>query len=271
MGHQIYKSKDVQVGATTIAVRQPIFKGQAGVDSLVRDVLTEARRLLDETLRLCNSSGFQRDIDRGVVTAAVPRGLFEKLFLTPPTNDLLSTVWARLALIRQGLNEPFGLKVYTQGDSSTNGYVNKYFPISRLIAHEGSTGKWKSRMGLGSIHFGSCARVDGEVLRDAQYKSALVGRGEIHVSFERLNSPMGPKTLIHEAAHKFTNMADFSYMYDFRYAKPMDTAKAMMNADSFAWLCFLAPGAAAATAQRRQNQVAANSDDGIGDLSALFG
>jgi len=271
MGRQIYTTRDVVVGATKIKVRQPIFKGRDGVDVLIRNVLTEARRLVNETVDLCNPSGAVKDIKSGAFIAKVPHGLFQKLFLAPPSHQLLSTVWENLGRIQYGLNEPFGLKTYTQGDGSTNGYVNKYFPISRMIKHTGSDGKVRDRISFGSIHFGRCARVDGAALHDARYGEALVGRGDIHVSFERLNSPMGPKTLIHEAAHKFANRGDFSYMYDFQYAKAITAADTLLNADSYAWLCFLAPSAASATANRRHNQAAAQSDDAMDGVSALFG
>jgi hypothetical protein len=270
MGGQIYVTKSVMVGGTKIEVRQPLFKGRDGVLDLVKDVTTDARRLMNETLSLCNPSGFMKDARRGTIKGGVPDGLFQTLFLQPPDHQVLSTIWAKLVLISAALNAPFALKVYTQTDG-TLGYVNKYFPMSRLVAHTGSDGKSRSRVSLGSLRFGKCARVDGDVLRDSRFGKALIGRGEVHVAFERLNSPMGPKTLIHEFGHKFANLADFSYMYDYRYADPITSANTLLNADSYAWLAFLAPAAAAKASVKNQVRSAANVDALDGGLGALFG
>jgi hypothetical protein len=204
---------------------------------------------LHETLKLCNPSGLTKDPEVAARAAGVPATLFRAVFNQPVSHQALTTVWSKLVLITAGLDASFGLKVYTQ-TTGTAGFVNKYFPLSRMV--RGSPRVSPFSIGGWRIAFGRCSQADGAILRDG-YGDAIIRKGEIHISFERLNDPLGPKTLIHEAAHRFANMVDHSYMdqpqggraYEvvFRRQGGISAQEALMNADSYAWLAFLAPGA----------------------------
>jgi hypothetical protein len=242
MANQLYVTKDVYVGGTKIEVRQPIFQGHDGVSQLVSQVTSDARKMVAEALRICNPSGFSKNAGHGLTNAAVDADLFQMLFKQWPTHTVLSTVWATLARISAGLNGSFGIKIYTQGSGRTTGYVNRYHPVSRLVKHTGSDGNIRQRLQLSQIKIGKCSRTDsGDVLRTAGFNSAVHSRGEIHISFENLNDPEGAVTLIHEAGHKFANLTDNSYMYNYTYAKAITPADTLVNADTYAWLAFLAP------------------------------
>jgi hypothetical protein len=269
MGRKVYVSKTIRVGSTDIEVKQPIFKGKDGVTKLVHDVTLEARGILEEALRQCDPSGPMRDVKAGLIKGGA-LGPFEKIFLQPPTTALLQDIWRVLAVIHARLNAPFAIKVYTQGNSSTMGYVNKYYPISRMFTHINSAGVKKTRRSFGHLRIGRCSCNDGIILRDI-FGSALTGRGDIHVSLETLNSPEGALTLIHEAGHKFASLGDVSYMYDLEYEDNINAAGALKNADSYAWFACAAANAGKVAAEREKQRAVKAADDGLDGVGALFG
>jgi hypothetical protein len=99
----------------------------------------------------------------------------------------------------------------------------------------------------------------------------LHSKGEIHIKLSWLFDENAPRTLIHEAGHKFANLWDVSY-YDRNRPKEyddptIDAAGALRNADTYA---HFAKTIALIADQRAGKRIAAASGETLG-LSSLFG
>jgi hypothetical protein len=228
MTGRVYTTKEIFVDGTKIKVRQPVFKGKDHVPELVSKALTEARRAVAMALHQCNPSGFVNAVKLNRTTATVDPKLFKMVFLEKPNHANLTVVWSKLGQLHHKLCQPFGIKVLDL-PGSTNGYVTPYYPITQTAAS------------LSMRKLGHCCKVDGSIWRDKD-GDALHSKGEIHLMLHRLeDEELAPKTLIHEAGHKFVNLKDYSYIDPpvMRSPTKINSVTALDNADSYAWLAFM--------------------------------
>lgn len=232
---RIYRTTKLQCGATQLEVRQVLGRGESTNPPKVAQALQTSRQWLRDALPFLHAHIDDRT-----------RSAFKHCFRKDPDSASLNTVRAVISNISAGLNQPkLGIKVLADDDAL--GYVQRYYN--------------------GRVH-----TTFGALFYDAS-GDAIAHRGEIHLATDVLNDPdVAAVTLIHEAAHKFSNLRDHGNQGYFdgkcrNYMTPgLQWQQALMNADSHAVFVYYL----ARRLNRINARIANRRDDALDGMADLF-
>ncbi len=205
-----YGDDRIRVGGTTITVKQVKFHGSSMVVQAVGRAVQTARDWLSAVIPEIRIRNQQPYVDQVLV----------ECFKDPPDKSVaVSTIKAVLSNVELELRKDLSIKVRDSANDHrpAAGYVRPYLDGPR-------------------------ERVGGAVFYDDRGRE-IHRRGDIHLdkSIVLMYRERAPVVLIHEAGHKFANLADFGPMgYFERDGSAYKQAglvwqDALRNADSYAW------------------------------------
>ena len=198
-------------GSTKIKVRQVLLTGDRSAPQSIIAATLSARNWLQSVIPIRPSNAYEDTI----------ASIFRFFFHEEPTPERTNIVWTVLNLIRQGLEQPFAVKI-SNTNPRTLGYVKGYWA--------------------------ACSERDGQIYMFDEDKNVMRRKGEIHLYRGMLQkTDITAITLIHEAGHRFANLKDFgndgyfSEDYSGMESYTLPWGECMRNADSYAaFVYFLA-------------------------------
>ncbi|MBV8191291.1 MAG: hypothetical protein JO339_28915 [Alphaproteobacteria bacterium] len=219
------KQVEQKVGGKTLTVMIPHGTPRAHIADTAATVLVAAREALDKALEMVNRPhGLEKS----------EWHLAHRYFLTPKDQPIpdksLETIRKVIAMTRDGLKGDMVLKT-SEKETDSRGEKRVHGRVTWKAGDEYKEAKHSYQSFVKDLTLDDSGR--------------LKRRGAIHVESTRLRSKWGMKSLIHEATHKYAGTIDYRYFEDNGVtAEPplKDPARALINADSYAWFVTMLDG-----------------------------